>query len=109
MMMRQGPMQNLGAVAAVEASVSEDDEGGSDSLPPPAKKRAIEVSTEVPLVTSNLSEESCDDRTSKDYYFDSYSHHAIHEEMLKDEVRTKTYEMAILENKHLFKNKVSEA
>ena len=24
------------------------------------------------------------DRTSKDYYFDSYAHHAIHEEMLKD-------------------------
>lgn len=46
------------------------------------------------------------DRTSKDYYFDSYSHHAIHEEMLKDEVRTKTYEMAIMQNKHLFKDKV---
>ena len=48
-----------------------------------------------------------DDRTSKDYYFDSYSHHAIHEEMLKDEVRTRTYEMAIMQNKHLFEDKVS--
>ena len=47
-----------------------------------------------------------DERTSKDYYFDSYAHHAIHEEMLKDEVRTKTYELAILNNKHLFKDKV---
>jgi precorrin-6B methylase 2 len=46
------------------------------------------------------------DLTSKDYYFDSYSHHAIHEEMLKDEVRTKTYEMAIVQNKHLFQNKI---
>jgi hypothetical protein len=46
------------------------------------------------------------DRTSKDYYFDSYAHHAIHEEMLKDEVRTKTYEMAICQNKHLFHDKV---
>lgn len=44
--------------------------------------------------------------TSKDYYFDSYAHHAIHEEMLKDEVRTKTYEMAIFQNKHLFHDKV---
>lgn len=26
------------------------------------------------------------DLTSKDYYFDSYSHFGIHEEMLKDEV-----------------------
>jgi hypothetical protein len=47
-----------------------------------------------------------DDRTSKDYYFDSYAHHAIHEEMLKDEVRTRTYEMAIMQNKHLFHNKI---
>jgi len=47
-----------------------------------------------------------DGRTSKDYYFDSYAHHAIHEEMLKDEVRTKTYELAIMQNKHLFQDKV---
>ena len=46
-----------------------------------------------------------DQRTSKDYYFDSYSHHGIHEEMLKDEVRTKTYQMAILKNRHLFNGK----
>ncbi len=46
-----------------------------------------------------------DDRTSKDYYFDSYSHHGIHEEMLKDEVRTRTYQMAVLDNKHLFEGK----
>ena len=47
-----------------------------------------------------------DTRTSKDYYFDSYAHHAIHEEMLKDDVRTRTYEKAILQNRHLFHNKV---
>ncbi|VEU39817.1 unnamed protein product [Pseudo-nitzschia multistriata] len=46
------------------------------------------------------------DRTSKDYYFDSYAHHAIHEEMLKDEVRTRTYEMAIKQNGHLFRDKI---
>lgn len=44
--------------------------------------------------------------TSKDYYFDSYSHYAIHEEMLKDEVRTNTYKRAIDWNTHLFKDKV---
>jgi hypothetical protein len=49
---------------------------------------------------------AADERTSKDYYFDSYAHHGIHEEMLKDEVRTRTYEMAIMQNKHLFKDKV---
>merc|ERR1719169_276580 len=46
------------------------------------------------------------DLTSKDYYFDSYSHFGIHEEMLKDEVRTQTYRNSILENKHLFKDKI---
>lgn len=44
--------------------------------------------------------------TSKDYYFDSYAHFGIHEEMLKDEVRTLTYRNAIYQNRHLFKNKV---
>uniref|UniRef100_A0A914X1K6 Uncharacterized protein n=1 Tax=Plectus sambesii TaxID=2011161 RepID=A0A914X1K6_9BILA len=44
--------------------------------------------------------------TSKDYYFDSYAHFGIHEEMLKDEVRTLTYRNAIYHNKHLFKGKV---
>lgn len=47
-----------------------------------------------------------DNLTSKDYYFDSYSHYAIHEEMLKDETRTTTYKKAIDWNQHLFKNKV---
>ena len=41
-----------------------------------------------------------------DYYFDSYAQISIHEEMLKDSVRTNAYKDAILNNKHLFKNKV---
>jgi len=39
------------------------------------------------------------------YYWNSYAHFGIHEEMLKDEVRTKSYRNAILNNKHLFKGK----
>uniref|UniRef100_A0A3Q3EA20 Protein arginine methyltransferase 1 n=1 Tax=Labrus bergylta TaxID=56723 RepID=A0A3Q3EA20_9LABR len=38
---------------------------------------------------------SAEDMTSKDYYFDSYAHFGIHEEMLKDEVRTLTYRNSI--------------
>jgi hypothetical protein len=57
-------------------------------------------------IDSAASSVSADDITSKDYYFDSYAHHGIHEEMLKDEVRTRTYEMAIMQNKHLFQDKV---
>lgn len=44
--------------------------------------------------------------TSADYYFDSYAHFAIHEEMLKDEVRTRAYMDAIMQNPHLFKDKI---
>lgn len=61
--------------------------------------------------SSNLDQSMCDieksdDKTSADYYFDSYSHFGIHEEMLKDSVRTKTYQNVIYQNKFLFKNKV---
>lgn len=44
--------------------------------------------------------------SAKDYYFNSYAHFGIHEEMIKDEVRTGTYRNAILENTHLFKDKI---
>merc|ERR1711868_8565 len=47
-----------------------------------------------------------DEMTSKDYYFDSYAHFGIHEEMLKDEVRTLTYRNAFYHNKHLIRGKV---
>lgn len=50
---------------------------------------------------------TAEEMTSRDYYFDSYAHFGIHEEMLKDEVRTLTYRNAMYHNKHLFKGKVS--
>ncbi|NP_001156225.1 protein arginine n-methyltransferase 1, putative [Acyrthosiphon pisum] len=46
------------------------------------------------------------DMTSMDYYFDSYAHFGIHEEMLKDEVRTLTYRNSMYYNKHLLKGKI---
>ncbi|ORX39988.1 S-adenosyl-L-methionine-dependent methyltransferase [Kockovaella imperatae] len=46
-----------------------------------------------------------DQMTSKDYYADSYAHFGIHEEMLKDTVRTLSYRNAIMQNPHLFKGK----
>lgn len=57
-------------------------------------------------VASPKKEVSLDQMTSRDYYFDSYAHFGIHEEMLKDEVRTLTYRNAMYHNKHLFKGKV---
>lgn len=70
-----------------------DMDGHSDSNPQ-SEKFAVSSSS------------SPDDRTSRDYYFDCYAHHGIHEEMLKDEVRTRTYQMAVLNNRHLFKDKI---
>ncbi|KAK4396936.1 protein arginine N-methyltransferase 1.1 [Sesamum angolense] len=72
---------------------------------------------EVATESSNLEEDTAmcepedsfaagDDKTSADYYFDSYSHFGIHEEMLKDVVRTKTYQNVIYKNSFLFKDKV---
>ncbi|PAA81570.1 hypothetical protein BOX15_Mlig028945g2 [Macrostomum lignano] len=49
---------------------------------------------------------SATEMTSKDYYFDSYAHFGIHEEMLKDEVRTTTYRNAMQHNKHLIRDKI---
>jgi len=51
-------------------------------------------------------ENGLNEMTAKDYYFDSYAHFGIHEEMLKDEVRTLTYRNAMYHNKHLFRGKV---
>ncbi|XP_048365857.1 protein arginine N-methyltransferase 8 [Sphaerodactylus townsendi] len=48
---------------------------------------------------------SPEEMTSRDYYFDSYAHFGIHEEMLKDEVRTLTYRNSMYHNKHVFKDK----
>lgn len=42
-------------------------------------------------------------------YFDSYAHLSIHEEMIKDRVRTDTYRRAILNNASDFKGKVSSS
>jgi 2-polyprenyl-3-methyl-5-hydroxy-6-metoxy-1,4-benzoquinol methylase len=41
-----------------------------------------------------------------DYYFGSYSHFYIHEEMLKDQVRTLAYQKAIEGNPEDFKDKI---
>jgi SAM-dependent methyltransferase len=86
------------------------------------------------FIPSKMAEKA--DQTSKDYYFDSYAHFGsfickcglkyerthlfiptcflnrvcacagIHEEMLKDETRTRSYQQAIERNAHLFKDKV---
>jgi protein arginine N-methyltransferase 1 len=73
---------------------------------PQSNPRKSPAGSETLLAVTQDAAVEHDDRTSKDYYFDSYAHHAIHEEMLKDQVRTRTYQMAIQNNAHLFEDKI---
>ena len=47
-----------------------------------------------------------DMENKKDYYFNSYSSFYIHEQMLKDKIRTGTYQDAIMKNPEVFKDKI---
>lgn len=81
-----------------------------------ADDEEAETLEEAAAESSNLDEDSTmceqensvagDNKTSADYYFDSYSHFGIHEEMLKDVVRTKSYQNVIYKNSFLFKDKI---
>merc|ERR1712015_122327 len=66
----------------------------------------MEVVEPVVEDVEKVSHLESEEMTSKDYYFDSYAHFGIHEEMLKDEVRTLTYRNSMWHNKHLFKDKI---
>ena len=44
--------------------------------------------------------------SSEDPYFYSYSHYGIHEEMIKDKVRTESYMNAMIQNPQLFQDKI---
>jgi hypothetical protein len=66
---------------------------GSKSAERPVEPE--EVMAEINEETSKVAAENPASLTSSDYYFDSYSHFGIHEEMLKDEVRTRSYMNAI--------------
>jgi len=83
--------------------------------PSKPKGKASKTPTDVVMkngsnTPSNASVEEkksgAEEKTAKDYYFDSYSHFGIHEEMLKDKVRTGTYQRAIVSNPHIFKDKI---
>ena len=110
-------------IAAPKSSTQPDQEEGLDETQqnltgssPSSDSKKRSVSDEVTAANARASSsdkeskvsstDSGDNRTSQDYYFDSYAHHAIHEEMLKDHVRTQTYQTAITQNAHLFRDKV---
>lgn len=63
-------------------------------------------STMADLANMSTEERMAGMEHSEVRYFTSYDHHGIHEEMLKDDVRTKSYQNAIYQNHHIFKDKV---
>jgi protein arginine N-methyltransferase 1 len=103
------PSDSIDNTAKRSLSPAPEDICGNESSLPKTKKPLIDdtqLKTEDKLPKSNEEDAGDEERTSKDYYFDSYSHYGIHEEMIKDRVRTETYRAAILDNRHLFKDKV---
>jgi protein arginine N-methyltransferase 1 len=74
--------------------------------PDPADSSSSSSSEKKKVHKPVKGEEGEDGKASSEYYWNSYAHFGIHEEMLKDEVRTRSYRNAILGNKHLFQDKV---
>ncbi|CAA6669733.1 unnamed protein product [Spirodela intermedia] len=94
----QSSSSGTGSAPEVPAKMSVADPEGVDEILEERTESSNLDDPAEPLIGS--------DKTSADYYFDSYSHFGIHEEMLKDTVRTKTYQNVIYQNTFLFKDKV---
>ena len=96
------PKRRRGRRAAEAAAAAQ------SSAPEPAAAPSQKTKRSEPGAAAAAPEAAprAEEMTSKDYYFDSYSHFGIHEEMLKDRVRTEAYMNAIYNNRHLFRNKV---
>uniref|UniRef100_A0A336LQ92 type I protein arginine methyltransferase n=1 Tax=Culicoides sonorensis TaxID=179676 RepID=A0A336LQ92_CULSO len=60
----------------------------------------------VLINSTGSTNESRTEEINNDCYFKSYARLSIHRDMLKDEIRTKTYRNVIYDNKHLFKGKI---
>ncbi|XP_008558306.1 protein arginine N-methyltransferase 1 isoform X3 [Microplitis mediator] len=117
--MRQSSMRNKMATSnEVPGGITENNSLSAEKSQ--SKMETMEVAEPITAIkveennTENNDKESAatnkkvpvDEMTSRDYYFDSYAHYGIHEEMLKDEVRTITYRNSMYHNKHLFKDKI---
>ncbi|CAM6010741.1 unnamed protein product [Sphagnum balticum] len=95
------------AAAVVQVKNEVDEENDAVMMAAVESPMIVPSSDDVTLVTMDGEEELVgSDQTSADYYFDSYAHFGIHEEMLKDTVRTKTYQNVIYQNSFLFKDKI---
>jgi protein arginine N-methyltransferase 1 len=69
-------------------------------------KKADEAGFDIETCMKDFQTPGTTYEKNSDYYFDSYGHFGIHEEMLKDRTRTLAYRNAIMNNAHLFKDKI---
>lgn len=67
-------------------------------------KDIVMLQSQEPVKSQNVIETLTEDED--DAYFGSYAHFSIHEEMLKDKVRTESYRDFMYQNKDLFRDKV---
>ena len=98
---RQDTQQTEGAAQPAKAKKNTNK---SKLLGPDGERIGAGVSKGATVgVTSSVRPEQA---TAKDYYFDSYAHYGIHQEMISDKVRTDSYRDAIMKHPHLIKDKV---
>jgi hypothetical protein len=62
----------------------------------PAATDRPATTTTMPPSSKMAAAKTQHEHTAADYYFDSYAHFGIHEEMLKDSVRTRAYQARCL-------------
>ena len=96
--------RSYAAAAGAASTSTSTSTSAATSAPPPTQAQTQTqkaASASASAVTAPLPS-----RRDDSYYFDSYAHFGIHEEMLKDTVRTNAYKHAITRNPHLFKDKV---
>jgi protein arginine N-methyltransferase 3 len=70
------------------------------------KMRSWASETLLTSATVKLPADECPCASEDRSYFESYGHYSIHEEMLKDRVRTNSYRDAIFNNREMFRDKV---
>ena len=97
------PPTSYSSALSSSLNASSSSSSSSSSSPPPLPPSSVHSGSPTPI--SELKNGAAD-VTAADYYFQSYSHFGIHEEMLKDKVRTLAYRKAILGNPALFRDKV---
>lgn len=83
--------------------MDQEDLGKKHTSVMPSSEQGFDVSTAFKSDQTDMNDHR---DLSLDYYFKSYSHLGIHQEMLKDQHRTKSYMDAVVRNKHLFKDKI---